>query len=367
LWRRRVGPGWGSFAVVGNRAFTQEQRGETEAVVCIDVLTGNELWSHEDKSRFEDTVSGAGPRATPTFDSGKIYSLGGSGMLNCLDAATGRTVWSRDITADVKAKPTDENMKPPIWGFSSSPLVTHGIVAIFAGGKDEKSVLAYDIAGGELRWSGGKGVHSYSSPQLVKIGDDELVLMVSDHGLEAFEPGGGKIAFESDWSIKGMFRVLQPHVAGQGRVLISTPMNYGARLLELAKEGDDWKITEQWTSKDLKPYFNDTVQLGDYLYGFDNDILVCIDLASGKKKWKKGRYGNGQALLVGDQGQMLVMSEEGDAVLAEVSPQGLTEHGRFKALTGKTWNHPVIAGGKLLVRNSEEMACYEIGTAASAL
>jgi outer membrane protein assembly factor BamB len=364
LWRRRVGPGWSSFAVVGNRAFTQEQRGQSEAVVCIDLATGNEIWSHEDKSRFEETVSGAGPRATPTFDSGKIYSLGGNGILNCLDAATGKLIWSHDVTTDAKARPIDENIKPPGWGFSSSPLVTGGTVVVFAGGgKADKGVLAYDAATGDLRWSAGKGVHSYSSPQLLKIGDQEQILMVSDHGLEAFDPADGKLAWEHDWYLKDMFRVVQPHIAGDGQVLISTPLNYGTRLLEIAKDRDHWTVTEKWTSKDLKPYFNDCVQLGDHLYGFDNDILVCIDLATGKKKWKKGRYGNGQALLIGDQGQLLVISEEGDAVLAEVSPQGLDERGRFKALTGKTWNHPVIAAGKLLVRNSEEMACYDLASA----
>jgi outer membrane protein assembly factor BamB len=367
LWRRRVGPGWSSFAVVGNRAFTQEQRGGQEAVVCIDVATGNELWSHEDKSRFEETVSGAGPRATPTFESGKIYALGGGGMLNCLDAATGRKIWSRDITADAKAKPTDENMKPPMWGFSSSPLVTHGIVVVFAGCKDGKSVLAYEAATGDLRWSAGKGIHSYSSPQLLKIGDQEQILMVSDRGLEAFDPADGKLAWEHDWYLKEMFRVVQPHAPADGQVLISTPLNNGTRLLEVAKDGDTWNVTEKWTSKDLKPYFNDCVQLGDHLYGFDNDILVCVDLATGKKKWKKGRYGNGQVLLVGDAGQLLIISEEGDAVLAEVSPQGLEERGKFKALNGKTWNHPVIAAGKLLVRNSEEMACYDLDIAQETL
>jgi len=207
--------------------------------------------------------------------------------------------------------------------------------------------------------------------------------MVSDHGLEAFDPDDGQLLWDHDWSLKEMFRVVQPHIAGDGQVLLTTPLNYGTRLLEIKSVGWDklaegerrptdsaadaspWTVTEKWTSKDLKPYFNDCVQLDDHLYGFDNDILACIDLATGKKKWKKGRYGNGQALLVGDTGQLLIISEEGDAVLADVSPKGLNERGRFKALTGKTWNHPVIAGGKLLLRNSEEMACYELATTES--
>jgi outer membrane protein assembly factor BamB len=365
LWQRRVGPGWSSFAVVGNLGFTQEQRGKQEAVFAFDINTGNEIWAHETDARFDEPVSGAGPRATPTFDGGKIYALGGSGILNCLDAASGKLLWSRDITDDAKAKPEAEKIKPPGWGFSSSPLIAQGVVVVFAGAKDGKGLLAYDAATGDLKWSAGKGIHSYSSPQLAKIGGQEQILIVSDFGLEALEPANGKVLWEHDWNVKDMFRVVQPHIAGDGLVLLGTPMSYGARLLQITKDGDDWKVTENWQTTDLKPYFNDCVQLGDYLYGFDNDIVVCIDLATGKRKWKKGRYGNGQALLIGDQGLMLVLSEEGDAVLTDINPNGLNERGRFKAIDGKTWNHPVIAGNKLLVRNSEQMACYELAPAAA--
>lgn len=363
VWRRRVGPGWSSFAVVGDRAFTQEQRGEAEAVVCIDVATGEEVWSHEDEARFYDVVAGAGPRATPTFHGGKIYSQGGNGKVNCLDAATGKLIWSRDVTEDGKPDAKAEKLKPPVWGYASSPLVVGGVVVVFAGGKEGKSVLGYDAVSGELKWSAGKGTHSYSSPQLFTAGGQPQVLMVSERGLEAIDPTDGKLLWEHDWNLQEMFRVCQPHVIGESQVLVGTPMTEGTRLLSLSKDGETWTAKEEWTSKDLKPYYNDFVRLGDHLYGFDSDILVCIDVASGKKKWKKGRYGHGQALLLGEAGQMLVISDQGDAVLTEVSPQGLKEIAKFKALNGKTWNHPVIAGGKLLVRNGEEMACFELTSA----
>jgi outer membrane protein assembly factor BamB len=353
VWRRRVGPGWSSFAVVGDHVYTQEQRGEAEAVVCLNLRAGQEIWSHEDRARFYDVVAGAGPRATPTFDRGRVYSLGGSGVLTCLDAVSGKLVWSHDIAEDAKTK-------PPVWGFSSSPLVAKGIVTVFAGGKEGKSVLAYDAVTGEPRWAAGKGTHSYSSPQLLTSGDTEQILMVSEQGLEAFEPASGELLWEHDWNLKDMFRVCQPHVVGDSQVLLGTGMGNGTRLLSLAKDGAKWNVSEEWTSKDLKPYFNDFVSFGGHLYGFDGDILVCVDLSTGKKKWKKGRYGHGQALLVGEAGQMLVISDTGEAVLTEVSPQGLIERGKFQAVTGKTWNHPVIAAGKLLVRNGEEMACYDL-------
>jgi outer membrane protein assembly factor BamB len=358
-WRRRVGPGWSSFAVVGDYVFTQEQRGEVEAVLCLNLATGEEIWSHEDQARFWEVVAGAGPRATPTFHAGKLYTFGGSGRLNCLDAASGRLIWSRDVAVDA-------DVKPPQWGFSSSPLVAQDVVTVFIGGpkesKKEKGIVAFDAAMGEKKWSGGQGTHSYSSPQLLRSAGEEQVLMVSDYGLEAFAPGSGKLLWEHQWYLQGIFRVCQPHVIGDSQILVGTGMGNGTRLLTIAKTGDKWQITENWTSKDLKPYFNDFVSRDGYLYGFDGEILVCVDLATGKKQWKKGRYGHGQALLIGDQGLLVITSEEtGEVILAEATPKDLVERGKIHALTGKTWNHPVIAGGKLLVRNGEEMACFDLG------
>lgn len=354
LWRRRVGPGWSSFVTVGDMAFTQEQRGEHEAVVCFDIATGNELWSHTDKARFWEVVAGAGPRSTPTFAQGKLYTQGASGLLDCLDAATGELVWSRDIKTDAAMK------DPPGWGFSSSPLVTHGAVITFAGGKEGKSVLAYDAATGEPKWHGGKGISSYSSPHLATIAGVEQVLMVSDHGLEAFDPASGAILWEHKWFLEGMFRVNQPLVLPGGKVLIATGMANGSKLLAVTNEGDQWQVNEEWFSKDYSPYFNDAVVHDGHLYGFDGPIFLCVDLATGKKLWKKGRYGHGQVLLVADQGLLVIISEKGELALVEADPKDLKELGKFQAIKGKTWNHPVITGNKLLVRNDEEMACFEV-------
>ena len=355
LWRRNVGPGWSSFATVGDIAFTQEQRGEQEAIVCFDVATGEEHWAFAEKARFYEVVAGAGPRATPTLSGGKLYTQGASGKLTCLDAATGKPVWSRDIAADAGLA------NPPQWGFSSSPLITDGAVITFAGGKDGKSVLAYDAATGEPKWNGGKGTHSYSSPQLYSSGGVDQVLMLSDQGLESFDPQTGTLVWEHPWFLEGMFRVCQPHVLADDSILISTGMGMGTKLLTVARDGPTWQVAEKWFSKDFSPYFNDCVSHEGYLYGFDGAIFVCVDLATGKKQWKKGRYGHGQVLLVADQGLLVVISEEeGELILLEANPQQLVEHGRLPALKGKTWNHPVITGNLLLVRNAEEMACFEL-------
>jgi outer membrane protein assembly factor BamB len=356
VWRHRVGPGWSSFAVVGRMLYTQEQRGKAEAVVCYDAATGDEVWLHEDGDRFEETVSGAGPRATPTFHDGNVYAFTAKGQLHCLDASTGRVVWSRNAKEDSGAD-------VPIWGFASSPLVFKGVVTVFTGGPDGKSVTAYDAAeGGEPLWQGGEGRNGYSSPQPARLGGVDQVVIASDVGLTAFHPTQGDVLWKHEWKTSGPApRCVQPALIDNTDLLLATGMGLGERRVHVEKNGDEWSDgTEVWTSKKLNAYYNDRVIHKGHVYGFDNNMFTCLGLDDGKARWRGGRYGNGQVLLLPDQDLLLVLSEKGEVVLVAADPEKHRELGRFQAIEGKTWNHPVIARGRLYVRNGEEAACYEL-------
>jgi outer membrane protein assembly factor BamB len=353
VWQQRIGPGWSSFAVVGNRLYTQEQRNRDEVVVCYDAANGTELWVHADKTRFSESMGGVGPRATPTFHEGKIYSLGANGRLNCLDAATGKVIWSRDIVEDSGAK-------VPTWGFSASPLVAHGIVSVFAGGEG-KSVVAYHALTGEPAWSAGEGKLSYCSLHPVRVDGVDQLVIATEQGLTAFQPEHGDILWQYHWLIEGgAARVVQPTVVGDADFLIGTSFGAGTKRVHVRHEAKDWTTQEVWSTRAIKPYFNDLVVDREHFYGFDNNFLTCVSLADGKGKWKERGYGNGQILLLADQHLLLVLSETGDAALVEANPDGRKELCRFHALEGKTWNHPVVAHGKLFVRNAEKAACYEL-------
>jgi outer membrane protein assembly factor BamB len=356
LWRQRVGPAWSSVIVVGGWLYTQEQRGEQEAVVCYDAGTGRELWAHEDAARFWESVSGAGPRATPTFADGRIYALGATGVLNCLDAATGERHWSHDIAADA-------GTRPPQWGYSGSPLVTGGVVIVFAGGDGDKNLLAYHADTGKLAWAAPTGAGSYSSPQPATWGGENQCLILSDLGLTAVDPATGKILWKSGSAMPGAPRTGQPHAVGTAQLLVGTYEGASVTLLDVNRVGSAWNVVPRWTSKDLKPEFPDFVVHQGHAYGFDVSIFGCIDLATGKRGWKGGRYGRGQVVLLADQALLLVMSEGGEAVLLSANPRRHEELGRFRVLDGKTWNHPVIAHGRLYARNAEEMSCHELAPA----
>lgn len=368
LWRRRIGPGWSSLAIVANRVFTQEQRGDKEAVVCFDANTGDEIWSHEDNARFYEELGGAGPRATPTFADGQVYALGATGILNCLDAVTGELKWSQDIVPaavkDAEQAPGEPDTVPqrPLWGYSSSPLVVRDVVIVFAGGAKESSLLAFNTDSGEPAWQVNAGRHSYSSPQLVTLDGVEQTLFLSNDELTSVDTETGKVLWRFESAYKDWFPSTQPHVIGASDLLIAFTESAGTMRLKVKREGDQWDPEDVWNggTQALKPYFNDFVTYEDSIYGFDGTIFCCVDLETGKRRWKGGRYGAGQVLLLADQGMLVVITEKGEAVLVAANPDEHEELGKFQAIEGKTWNHPTVVNHRLYVRNAEEMACYEL-------
>jgi outer membrane protein assembly factor BamB len=351
VWRRPIGPGWSSFAVSGDLLYTQEQRGDEEIVAAYRVSTGEPVWRHRDNARFWESNGGAGPRGTPTLSGGRVYALGATGILNVLNATSGALVWSRNVASDTSTA-------IPMWGFSSSPLVIGDLVVIAVA----NTLAAYDSASGMPRWTGprheGEG---YSSPHLATIDGVPQIVMLSIAGASGVSPGDGRVLWTHPWQAMGGL-IIQPAVTAEGDVLVPAPvgMSGALRRLALAHAADGWTATERWTTNGLKPYFNDFVVHKGHVYGFDGAILACVDLADGTRKWKGGRYGNGQLVLLPDQDLLLVVSEEGELALVGATPSGFQAIARVPGIEGKTWNHPVLVGDLLLVRNGEEMAAFRL-------
>jgi outer membrane protein assembly factor BamB len=356
IWRRPVGPGWSSFALVGNRLCTQEQRDKEEVVVCYDAATGEPIWLHADPARFWEAMAGAGPRATPTYHDGRLYTLGATGVLNCLDAATGAPVWTRNIADDSGAR-------VPEWGFASSTLVVDDLVIVHAAGAPEgRAVVAYELASGEPRWHGPASGPSYSSPHLVTIEDVRQIVMITGEGAFGLEPETGELFWKHAWPMGADgSRVLQPTIVEGGDILIGTSFGMGTRRISVSSDASGtWTADEAWTSRGLKPYYNDLVVHRGTAFGFDGSIMAAIDVATGDRAWKGGRYGNGQVLLLPDQDLLLVISESGELALVRASAEKFEEVARVPVLDGKTWNHPVVADGVVYLRNAEEAAAYRL-------
>jgi outer membrane protein assembly factor BamB len=349
LWRRPVGPGWSSFAVYGDLLYTQEQRGEDEVVSCYNVTTGEPVWRYRDATRFWESNSGAGPRGTPTLNEGRIYTLGATGILNVLNAGDGTVVWSRNAASDT-------DTKVPTWGFASSPLVVDDVVIVALAG----SLIAYDLSTGEPRWVNPAGGDCYSSPHLLYIDGVMQILLQNEAGTSSVTPADGILLWEYSWS---GHPIVQPALIADGDILISADEKSGVRRITVANGPDGWTVAERWSSSRLKPYFNDSVIHNGHAYGFDGPKLACIDIEDGTRKWKGGRYGRGQFVLLADQDLLLVLSEKGELALVEAVPDQFTELARFPVIKGKTWNHPVLVDDILLVRNAQEMAAFRLSLA----
>jgi outer membrane protein assembly factor BamB len=350
IWRRPVGPGWSSFAVRGDFIYTQEQRGPDEVVSCYRLSTGEPVWAHRDTARFWESNGGPGPRGTPALSNGRAYTFGATGIVNALDAENGAVVWTRNAAVEAE-------VKTPTWGFASSPLVVGDLTIVGVAGR----LVAYDRATGAPRWMGPSRGSSYSSPALLNIDGVAQVLLLSATGATSVALTNGSVLWEHPW--KG-YPIVQPNLTPEGGVLITANESSGVRRLALnhtaAHGAGEWTVEERWTSNGLKPYFNDFVVHKGYAYGFDRSILSCIDLENGARKWKGGRYGNGQIVLLADQDLLLVLAEEGDLALVRATPDQFTELARVPAIEGRTWNHPVLAGNVLLVRNGQEMAAFRL-------
>ena len=347
VWRRPVGAGWSGFAIVGNSAITQEQEGDSEKVVCYDLHTGDVKWSHRDQARYHAPPAGLGPRATPTISGNRVYTVGSTGILNCLDFETGEQLWTTNLFEEHKAV-------APRWGVSISPLVFGDLVIVSAGG-----AVAYDKETGDIAWIGYRTETGYSSPLLTTLAGVEQIVIFNQGLVTAHDPLSGELLWQQPWPTPSVECVSQPVPLPNDKLLVSSGYGVGAKLFQISRNSiGEFDVSTIWETIYLKAKFTNIIHYEGYLYGLDDGIFACINPADGTRQWKRGRYGHGQTLLISDV--LLVLTESGEVVLVDPDPSSHIEQARFAALKGRTWNTPALAGDYLLVRNDREAACYQL-------
>jgi len=356
LWRVAVGEGYAGFAIAGSRAVSLEQHGSDEAVVCRDLFTGATLWTHQDAARYESSLGGVGPRTTPSVAGARVFALGATGHLRCLDFESGRLLWQRDILGDAKATAPD-------WGMAGSPLVIEGHVIVHPGGP-RHSLAAYRADTGEPAWAGGDARAGYSSPQLVTLLGESQLLIFNHDGVTGHAAADGRVLWTHRWTNAAQ-HVSDPRVVAPNRFVVSTGYGAGADLVELSRgAASAWKTTRLWHTQRLKSKFAPLLVHAGFIYGLDDGRLTCLDLTTGEPRWKGERVGHGQLLLAGDL--LVVTGEDGEVRLFEANPDAPRELGRFAALPGKMWNPPALAPPFLIVRTEREAACYRLPLATGA-
>ncbi|MBL67417.1 MAG: hypothetical protein CMO74_03030 [Verrucomicrobiales bacterium] len=360
LWLQPSGEGHSSFAVANGRAFTQEQRRGKEAVVAYHLETGRELWKHEYRAEFNDEwkMGDIGPRATPVWDNGRVFALGAEGHLFCLAEKTGEVDWEKHVF-----KLADSGNLP--FGMAASPLVV-GDLLIVPAGSSRHSLLALDKTNGSVVWKSPVGMGAYTSPSVAVLNGVKQILITGAEGIKGISLEGGKVLWGFPWDVSHNNNIAQPIAIDDHRVFISAGYGKGCAMLDLKNEGGQWSVGELWRNRFMKNKFSSSVYLDGFIYGLDDTILACLDAETGQRKWKGERYGYGQLLMVGEH-LVIVSGTEGDLALVKASPEEPVEIARFAALGTRTWNHPVIADGRLLIRNAKSMACYDVSSSPSAV
>ncbi len=367
VWRTPIGAGWSGFAICGDHAVTLEQRGDQELVTCRSVVDGSLEWAVGERGRHETVLGGAGPRSTPTIRDGIVYATGATGWLHAIDGATGRVVWKQNIVKDLGLDP-EAHAAAVTWGRAGSPLVTDSLVIVPGGGpvlrpgegNSAMSLVGYDRADGSRRWMAGRDQISYVTPQLVTVGDREVVLTANESNVTAYDPASGEELWGFDWPghSNSDATCSQPHVLAGDRIFISKGYGIGAGVFAVDESNPIAVIVRPiWRQAGLlKTKFTNVAIHDGHAYGLSDGILECVRLEDGKRRWKGGRYGQGQVLRVG--GLLIVQAEDGDVVLVACQPDKREELARLPALSGQTWNNPALSGDRLLVRNAEEAACF---------
>lgn len=353
LWKISVGPAWSSFAWHDGRLFTQEQRREEECITCYSDDDGRLIWSQASASRFTEVVSGAGPRSTPAVHGGRVFALGGRGLLTCLNEADGSLLWQKDLAQTIGAR-------VPMWGFSGSPFPVGDRIVVFADGDGTNGLIAVDSSTGEIVWGFESRGMNYTTVRDFDLCGQRCLVFCDGRGVHGLNPDNGAELFSyrpSKWNAGPM---VDPQQLGPAALLVSLGDGVGLCRLNLEYTGGSWKFAEAWTTSRLRPSFNDSLVHGGSIYGFNQDLLCCIDAATGDLQWRGKRYGFGQAVLLKNAGCLLLAAENGDAVLVKASGDGFEELGRVPVLDDKTWNHPIVVGDRAYLRNGRTAAAISL-------
>jgi outer membrane protein assembly factor BamB len=362
LWKIPIGDGWSGFAVQGEAAITMEQRDEQEWVSCYDLASGELLWKYEIPARHFNTMGGTGPRSTPTIANDKVYAMSAVSRLVCLELSTGEPIWQQELL-DLTGTKQAAFEGRVAWGRSASPLLFEDKVIVSLGGAGDalNTLIAFDAATGQERWRTGTHQISYASPTLLNLLGKTQIAIVDEKSLTAFDPHDGGQVWSVPWpgSSSGAASVSQPLQVDERRVFMSKGYGTGCQLIELTEESGTWTARVVWQANtSLRTKFTSAVLHNGHAYGLSDGILECVDLSNGQRRWKKGRYQQGQVLLVGEL--LLITSEAGEIALVPASPEGYVELAKVDVIGDVTWNTAALSGDRLLMRNSDEAACVRL-------
>ncbi len=352
LWKGTgAGTAYSSLSASNGRLFTLGARADTEYVMAFDAGTGKKLWEVPNGRRFRNDM-GDGPRSTPTVEGDRVYAFGGSGDLTALDAATGKRIWSVNVVQTFGGI-------TPNWGYSESPLIVGDRIVLNAGGR-RASIVALNKADGKTLWQNHDDEAAYSSPMLLRTGSLQQVVFFTGARALAVDPSDGRLLWSYNKVANNTANIATPIVQGT-KVFLSSDYGTGAALLDVKAAGNIAQASEVYFTREMRNHHASAVVVGDTIYGFSSSILTALDFATGEMRWRHRSVGKGSLIVA--EGRLYLYGENGTVALAEASPQGYKELGRFSIETSTSnpaWSHPIITNGKLLVRDQDNIYAYAV-------
>jgi outer membrane protein assembly factor BamB len=350
LWKRNVGTGVSAATVVGGRVFTMGNDGDQDAIVALDAATGKEVWKHKFRLPVDAKNFEGGPRSTPTHEGGRVFTVSHSGDVWCLDAASGKPIWNKHLMQDFKGR-------RPSWGYSGSPTIDGGLVLLDTGASGASTVaLRKDT--GALVWKSGDEEAGYGSVVVDTLGGRRTAVVFKAASVVGLDVKSGRQLWSAPWKTSYDVNAITPVLSGE-RVLVTSGYGTGATLLEVS----GGSARSVWRNKDLRSQFNSPVIWQGHIYGIDGNDgprgqLVCLELATGQLRWKQPIGGGA---LICAAGQLIVLNEKGEVIVADAAPGGFRQVARWQALGNRCWVQPTLAHGRLYVRNNAgDLACFEM-------
>jgi outer membrane protein assembly factor BamB len=353
-WQTPCGKGHSSIITSGSHAITLEQDDKDEILIARSIDDGSEVWRVSVDTKWDDMMSGEGPRSTPTLVEGKIYAIFSNGLLACVDSSDGRIFW--------KTMVIEEDYDFPEWGIACSPLVWGDVVILNLGGK-QGSVKAYGATSGKLQWTSefsGNGV--YLSPSILNLCGENHLLAGVKGKIAGINPSNGKIIWEKSWKIfLNNAQIVQPIALSESSIILAAGYGKGAECWQFSRDKvERYQIETSWKSKDLKAKFSNPVLKDGYLYGLSENLLVCLEAKSGKLMWRGKKYGYGRILA--SEKNLFILGSTGVLSIVEAIPNEFREISSRQLLSdARCWNGPAFVNGYLLARNGEQIACFDFG------
>jgi outer membrane protein assembly factor BamB len=361
LWTQPTGDGYSGVVVAQGRAVTMVQAGEDEAVVCWDAASGKELWRFEYSAHFRHRQFGDGPRSTPAIADGRVFTVGGTGVMHCLKltpaSPAGEAVWRKDLLAEFGAAQLE-------WGIAFSPLVEKGLVYVMPGGPGGGALAALDCTTGNIAWKRFDDKASYSSPITADLAGGRQLVVLLEGRLVGVAPDSGNLLWEYPWpsgpahTPSSIVTPLVLRRTSGDYVFLTSGYDKGCVLLKIEPDGSGCKATQVYRNLNMRAVFSSPVCVGDYVYGFDDVNLVCLDVRIGKRHWKE--FGFDKGSLIAADGRLIVLGAEGTLAIVAAEPEAYREIARFAHADERCWTAPSLADGKLYVRNRTRVVCYDV-------